>query len=889
MLTLDREVPVRLSPSSCTFGALVCSAAFALLAPLPAQWVTFQNQTSTRLVAAASLGSADPQEKDYAWGDFDQDGDIDLVVVRKQPFTSSGRYPNVLFMNENGVLTDRTATLASASSVPGSQGFLDDTNDRDVVAVDVNGDGWLDLVTATTLTAGLPQYIRVPRVYINLGDDLIGNWLGFLYDDPLRINDMQVGASWNGEHRFCSVAAGDIDHDGDMDIYFGDYQQGGSRSIDVDDRLLLNDGLGYFTDVSSQRMSYTMLESSFAMKVAMVDMNLDGFVDILKDDALNAPQAISISYNNGVANPGFFTNYQLAYNNLSPYHFHVGDLNNDNLPDMIVSDDGQDRYQLHQGVVGGMATFGPAQAFTYTGGGGDDGFGGNNIIADLNNDGWKDAIIADVDVDISGCSRRCHIFRNLGNAPNVSMQEEQISGAVCGIPISFLTGTFDVAVFDINGDGWNDMVIGRCTGTEVWMNQPPIGVSFTFPGGLPTMISPGAIRYLDVVATGIGGVVPQPGTGKLFASINGGAFVQYAMTDVAPGQYRVLLPNLPNCADELRFYVSVESATATTYLDPPTAPTGAYEAVAAVGTVTLFEDTFEGAPTGWTVVNDVSLTGGAWEVAVPIGTTVLGVFAAPNEDGEASTSATHCYVTQNGLPGGAAGAADVDGGPTDLISPPLDYSGSDGIISYKRWFYRSNATGNDTLTVAVSPDNVNWVTVETVAGPNANQWINHSFRVSDFIVPSATVRVRFRTSDNPANTTTEAAIDAFRAEKFTCTLCQPSIGLQGPGTATFSLCGGDLSSGTFATFSILGTPPFASGILVSDFFLLPAPWSGGTLINGGPALMFGFSTDGAGNMVIPGFPGGFGNFAMYAQAIYLDAATPFGIGFTNGLRIQFRP
>ncbi|HZN38085.1 MAG TPA: FG-GAP-like repeat-containing protein [Planctomycetota bacterium] len=880
---------MRLSPSSCTFGALVCSAAFALLAPLPAQWVTFQNQTSTRLVAAASLGSADPQEKDYAWGDFDQDGDIDLVVVRKQPFTSSGRYPNVLFMNENGVLTDRTATLASASSVPGSQGFLDDTNDRDVVAVDVNGDGWLDLVTATTLTAGLPQYIRVPRVYINLGDDLIGNWLGFLYDDPLRINDMQVGASWNGEHRFCSVAAGDIDHDGDMDIYFGDYQQGGSRSIDVDDRLLLNDGLGYFTDVSSQRMSYTMLESSFAMKVAMVDMNLDGFVDILKDDALNAPQAISISYNNGVANPGFFTNYQLAYNNLSPYHFHVGDLNNDNLPDMIVSDDGQDRYQLHQGVVGGMATFGPAQAFTYTGGGGDDGFGGNNIIADLNNDGWKDAIIADVDVDISGCSRRCHIFRNLGNAPNVSMQEEQISGAVCGIPISFLTGTFDVAVFDINGDGWNDMVIGRCTGTEVWMNQPPIGVSFTFPGGLPTMISPGAIRYLDVVATGIGGVVPQPGTGKLFASINGGAFVQYAMTDVAPGQYRVLLPNLPNCADELRFYVSVESATATTYLDPPTAPTGAYEAVAAVGTVTLFEDTFEGAPTGWTVVNDVSLTGGAWEVAVPIGTTVLGVFAAPNEDGEASTSATHCYVTQNGLPGGAAGAADVDGGPTDLISPPLDYSGSDGIISYKRWFYRSNATGNDTLTVAVSPDNVNWVTVETVAGPNANQWINHSFRVSDFIVPSATVRVRFRTSDNPANTTTEAAIDAFRAEKFTCTLCQPSIGLQGPGTATFSLCGGDLSSGTFATFSILGTPPFASGILVSDFFLLPAPWSGGTLINGGPALMFGFSTDGAGNMVIPGFPGGFGNFAMYAQAIYLDAATPFGIGFTNGLRIQFRP
>ncbi|HEX6811374.1 MAG TPA: hypothetical protein VF384_07115, partial [Planctomycetota bacterium] len=750
------------------------------------------------------------------------------------------------------------------------------------------GDGWLDLVTATTLTATDPQYIRVPRVYINRGDDPLGTWLGFLYDDPLRINDMQPGASWNGEHRFCSVAAGDIDHDGDMDLYFGDYQQGGSRSIDVDDRLLINDGLGYFTDVSSQRMTFQMLESSFGMKVAMVDMNSDGFVDILKDDALNAPQAISISYNNGPT-PGFFANYQLAYQNLAPYHFHVGDLNNDNLPDMIVSDDGQDRYQLHAGVVGGQATFGPVQAFTYSGGGGDDGFGGNNIIADLNNDGWRDAIIADVDVDISGCSRRCHIFRNLGNAPNVTMQEEQIAGTVCNIPTAMLQGTFDVAVFDINGDGWNDMVVGRCTGTQVWINQPPTGIAFTYPGGLPTMISPGAIRRLDVQAAGIGGVVPAPGTGKLYSSVNGAAFVETPMADIGPGLYRVTLPNLPNCSDELRFYVKVESTTQAPFLDPPTAPTGAYEALAAVGTATLFEDNFEGAPTGWTVVSDPSLTGGVWQVAVPNGTTVLGAFAAPNEDGEASTAATRCYVTQNGAVGGSATAADVDGGPTDLISPPLDFSGTDGIISYKRWFYRSNTTGNDNLLVSVSPDNVNWTTVETVTGPGDNQWINHTFRVSDFIVPSATVRVRFRTSDNPANTTTEAAIDVFRAEKFTCTLCQASIGLQGPGTATFSLCGGDLSAGTFATMSILGTPPFAGALLVADFFLVPTPYNGGTLINGAPAIIIGFSTDAGGNLVLPGFPGGFGNWALYAQAIYLDAGQPSGIGFANGLRIQFKP
>jgi len=48
-----------------------------------------------------------------------------------------------------------------------------------------------------------------------------------------------------------------------------------------------------------------------------------------------------------------------------------------------------------------------------------------------------------------------------GNEPTVSFQEQ---GSV--IDDSMLTGTHDVAVFDINNDGWLDLVIGRCTGTQ---------------------------------------------------------------------------------------------------------------------------------------------------------------------------------------------------------------------------------------------------------------------------------------------------------------------------------------------------------------------------------------------------------------------------------------
>ena len=90
-------------------------------------WLSFSEQTAVRLVADPSVGSGDPEEKDYAWADVDLDGDIDLVVVRKEPVTTSGGRRNVLLMNIDGVLTDQTAALAAS--------LLDATNDRDVKLV----------------------------------------------------------------------------------------------------------------------------------------------------------------------------------------------------------------------------------------------------------------------------------------------------------------------------------------------------------------------------------------------------------------------------------------------------------------------------------------------------------------------------------------------------------------------------------------------------------------------------------------------------------------------------------------------------------------------------------------------------------------------------------
>ncbi len=865
---------------SASFHAVI--AGFGLAASLPAQWATFTDQTPTRLNCAAALGAADTQERDYAWADFDQDGDTDLVVVRKSPHATTGHFPNVLLMNENGVLTDRTATLASAALVIGSLGMLDATNDHDVVAVDVNADGWIDLVTATTLTSTQPQYIRVPRVYVNRGN-LLGVWQGFLYDNPLRIDDTQPGASWNGEHRFATVAAGDVDGDGDVDLYFGDYELGGVRTVDVNDRLLLNNGAGFFTDSTAARMTAPMVESKWTMQAAMADMNLDGRIDIVKADG-PIPTELSIAYNTP-ANPGFFAGYQIA--STSPiYGFSVGDLNNDNLPDLVCSDDGQDRYLLHTGVVGGQATF-TSNAFTYSSGAFDDGFAGNNRIADLNNDGWNDVVIADVDPDVSGCSRRTHIYRNLGNAPNVTLQEELIGSSVCGIPTTMLAGTFDVAVFDINGDGWKDMVIGRCTGTWVWINQPPLGIQFAVVGGMPATHPPGAPLTLDVVATGTGGVVPQAGTGRIWHSTNGTPFQPIVMTDLGPGLYRGTVPAM-NCGELMQLWFAADGQSAVTYTHPATAPAITLEVAATFGTTPVLADNCEGVVSGWTVVNDPTLAAGAWQVAVPNGTFVSGVAAAPNEDGEPGPTTTKCQVTQNGLPGGTASSADVDGGPTDLVSPLLNFAGGDGYVSYRRWFF-STSTG-DVLLVQIANDGINWVTVESVPASGNNQWISHRFRVGQFVTPTATVQVRFRANDVAPASTVEAGVDAFLAEAFTCAPCHLMVPLPTNGNAFLSVCGADMTTpGALSTLRIVSMPPNASGLLLFDLPLLPTPWLGGTLLSSAPVVVGPLFADATGAFSTPVPLGGLlpPGWALHTQAVYLSPPLPSGVGQTNAVHVQW--
>ena len=408
-----------------------------------AQWLEWDIQTDERLVLT-SVANADDEEKDIWPADLNKDGWTDVIVVRKEPFSAATEPPksDLLLINQEGVLVDMTAELAPE--------FISNPSfARDIYVVDVDGDAWDDVVIVNTFN-------QQPMLYMNLGEDDDGNWLGLADDSEARFPTLV-----SDQPLICAVWAGDLTGNGAQDLYFVNYRvnSGGGTAKDF---LLINDGTGHFTDEGASRAG-NLLNSAFGTAGQIHDMDGDGDLDIVKNTTLYNvfpwnSRGVIVLFNDGTGN---FPTWQNLVPSASPYMFEVVDFNGDGLLDLYVVDDGADKILTATSHTPDVSLGFNTVNLNFSS---SNGFGGNVHAADLDLDGDLDVVVSDVDVDIPPCnsSRRMAIYEN----DNGTFLDPYSNNN-----FDWVTNSYDVALLDINNDGLVDILSGKCAGYDVIMSN----------------------------------------------------------------------------------------------------------------------------------------------------------------------------------------------------------------------------------------------------------------------------------------------------------------------------------------------------------------------------------------------------------------------------------
>ena len=180
-------------------------------------------------------------DRSWSWSavfsDVNGDGFQDLYVV-------NGRYPagepNHLYMN-NGDGSFRDASRES--------GVEDGNWGLGAAFADVDNDGDFDLFVS--------NYVGPNKLYLNDGSGI--------FTDVSEVSGL-ADEGWGKGPSF-----GDVDHDGDLDLYLGDCK--------LANKLYLNDGSGVFTDVADQNPALKN-ETVRTKGTAFADIDNDGDLDL---------------------------------------------------------------------------------------------------------------------------------------------------------------------------------------------------------------------------------------------------------------------------------------------------------------------------------------------------------------------------------------------------------------------------------------------------------------------------------------------------------------------------------------------------------------------------------------------------------------------------------
>lgn len=343
--------------------------------------------------------------------DFNHDGKPDLAVVNGgQSSTTPQGSVSVLLGDGRGSFQPAVTTAV-----------LNGTG-LSVVAGDFNGDGLPD-VALTSSTNGVN-----PAVEVMLGKG----------DGSFQSNHLVLPV---GQTPF-SVAAGDFDHNGALDLVTAN----GNGTVSV----LLGNGGGSFrprTDVTV---------GADARAVVVGDFNGDGRLDVAAAQQLSHSVSVLLGHGDGTFAPPRAFDASGQDLTFSPVSMAVGDVNGDGRADLVINmTGGLDSVIAQLGVLlgNGDGTFRAPilESPGMTGGDGD------VALADFNNDGRLDVAVGGQAALPDG------LTVNIGNGDGTF-------GVPFQSPLSFSTGgndPFGVAAADLNGDGRPDLVAANSASSSV--------------------------------------------------------------------------------------------------------------------------------------------------------------------------------------------------------------------------------------------------------------------------------------------------------------------------------------------------------------------------------------------------------------------------------------
>jgi len=222
-----------------------------------------------------------------AAGDLNSDGQADLFQI------SSGDV--VLYIRQGGTSDE---TWAASRFQPGAN-LIYPGGHNTVLLGDLNNDGRLDAFVGACCGTVLEGNNAAATYF----QSLAWVWLNTSQDGSFPTGEV-VSQAALGDLPM-QPALGDLDNDGDLDVFAALQSPQAGSGYDISDRVLLNDGSGNFTD-SGQRLAAAG-ECPESTAAALADLDGDGDLDALvggPDGALVWTNQGGVFADSGVRLPG---------------------------------------------------------------------------------------------------------------------------------------------------------------------------------------------------------------------------------------------------------------------------------------------------------------------------------------------------------------------------------------------------------------------------------------------------------------------------------------------------------------------------------------------------------------------------------------------------------